>query len=100
MLTVEYADCGESMTDAASEPWALDVYNQHLMEHEKDKKVVVSNELVIAIFRALICEGKIDNKQIRFLYKGRYMCPCKDGEIINWPEGFCDYTINTLMRLI
>ena len=100
MLTIEYADHGEPISDVNSEPWALDVIEQYTIGYGKDRDVVVSNELLIEVFRVLIYEGKIDSKQIRFLYKGRYIYPYKDGGVMNWPKGFCDYTINMLERLI
>lgn len=98
MLTVEYHRDGETVEDH----WAEEFVWVKVKEHNDygDISVVVANEIVIEAFRALIAEGKIDYKEIRFLFDGEYLSVNEEGTPKRWPVGFCTVSNGFLQRIL
>lgn len=97
MLIIEFNQLGEHMPDHMVEEFVLYViekYNEGRMS-----KIVISCELIIKTFQAMVVEGKIDHEEIQFLYRGDFIPVSIYGAIKNRPLGFCS-TSNTISERI
>ena len=61
--------------------------------------IVTSTENIINMARALVHEEVLDHRDVVFLFKDHYIRVDKFGEISDYPPGFCEFTLNTLLRL-
>lgn len=84
---------GTPVADGKAEKFALE-----LAQNETD--FVVATDNLITATRALIYEGSISHESVCFVFQDRIIPTDKNGRISHWPNGFCDYLDNWLMRLL
>jgi len=65
----------------------------------KGEDVTVAQELIITAIRVLIFQGKANHKDIIFAYKHMHLYVDKEGNLDEWPIGFCDISMNYITIL-
>ena len=99
MIVVEYdPKKGVSMPDAEIENFVDTVILDHIKKG--DEYLIVSNEMVISMFRVKIAEGSLQTENIIFEFEGQQLRATKAGRMEHWPKGFCDNFDFMLDRLL
>jgi hypothetical protein len=100
MLTIIYDPLkGYCVPDALAEDFVKKQYDFEINSNP-DQEVSVSNEIIISTARALIKKGEIDHKNIQFKFNDTILAPDKNGQLQDWPQGFCDYYDKCLEILV
>lgn len=100
MITVHYnSNGGFSFPDGKCESWVNKQIENDLLS-AGDTYVSVGTSLLIDCFRVAICEGKLDPKNIQFMFRGDVLVHDDDGRINDWPHGFADVGDRILERLL
>lgn len=94
MITIEYCQHAQAIADHKCEDRARDLIRS------ADALVQVSSENFIKAVRALIHEGVVSHKNVRFLFEGEFLFTNADGRLPVWPVGFCDTSIRFLERIL
>jgi len=101
MLKIIYSQDGEHMADHAVKGWVSNLVNNYV--EDSDSVVSVSNELAIETMRIEIKHGNIDSKEVLF-FNGQDdefgIRVDKDGNLEEWPKGFCDFKDSILETLL
>jgi len=94
-LIIAYTPNGQAVPDAQAEElvktWVKEDNGQI---HE------VSTENVCIAARTLVKEKEIEFNKVQFLFQGMVLKPDVNGRLAEWPDGFCDFTDNWLMRIL
>lgn len=90
MITIEYCEEGQSISDFSCSHWLYD-----LMYGPTERTLRVSTSLPIAFVRFAIVCGELNYENITFLYNGHSFQANKYGAIQDWPKGFCDRDVAT-----
>ena len=61
---------------------------------------ITSSENLITAFRLGIKTGKFEADNIIFVFGNKEFQADKAGRIADWPDGFCDTSLNMLMELL
>lgn len=91
MTKITYSSNGIAVGDSNSEKFVLDNIG---------KEIEVSSDLVVLAARCLVKEGKINHKEIIFIYNREVIHCDKYGNLASWPRGFCDMHEDLLLRII
>lgn len=96
-LIVEYdPDKGMAFTDSKAQEYVdYAIGNRPITPH-----IIISNELLITLFRCAVAEKKIKHTEIEFLFKGKTIKISKHGRCEEWPKGFGDHDINATEILL
>jgi hypothetical protein len=99
MLVLEYHPDGVCVADAKTMEIAesfVQRANQLNVMHE----VRFSQAMIFDAFRVLIKRGVVDHSLVQFKFKDNLMYCNKDGQMNDWPRGFCDYTEDYLLEIL
>ena len=89
MITIVYEESGTPFPDCQAEGYVRSLTDGY--------KVRVSTENVIHAARALVKE---EGFEVQFEFEGEVLTPNKDGRLEHWPNGFCNYFDNWLIRIL
>ena len=95
MKTIEFWAHGKVFADADCEDEA-----RTFLADTVHMSIAVANDLFITAVRVLIHEGVIPHEEVRFLFRGQFLQPDRNGRLGVWPEGFCDTSEGLLSRLL
>ena len=99
-ITVEYKPKGGYVfADGDGEEWVDITLNKFLSGH-KDRVYTVSSSLLIDYFRLRLAQGIIAPDQIQFKFNDEILKANKYGTLEQWPNGFCDHTMNICEELL
>jgi hypothetical protein len=90
MITIEYAENGQAVSDFNYKDW-LDNVKANI---GRDHTFIVSTSIPIYAVRLAIVLGEIDFNEIVFKYSNEVFQANKYGAIERWPLGFCDLEVN------
>ena len=101
MKTINYSPDGVAFPDHYAERAA----RQFLLGELKvaggtDDTIAVSTDNFVLAARALVVEGVVPHTDVAFAFKGEVLPHDKDARFPVWPNGFCDWSQDWLMRLI
>jgi len=85
MITIEYCEDGQPISDFSCSDW---LYN--VKQVTADHIFRVSTSLPIGFIRLAIVRGELDYNNVTFLYCGHPFQANRFGAILDWPTGFCD----------
>jgi hypothetical protein len=109
MITIEYSKEGVAVPDYGAEEFVRELVRDlaetkslidaELTDSEADVRIEtsVSTENVIFAARVLKKEEGID---IQFKFGDQILTPDKDGRLNEWPDGFCEFVDDWLIRLL
>lgn len=61
---------------------------------------IYGNENIFSRIRLGIAEGQLSHENVFFEFKGERYTLDKYGKMNIWPDGFCDYCINTSEKIL
>ena len=101
ILHLHYDKEGTPIADSKCEEYLLDLYEKY-KDSDKEIDLSFSTYNIITCLRALINDGKIPHTWVLISYEndGVKSLVDKHGSLQHYPEGFNDYSVNWLMRLI
>ena len=85
---------GQAIADAKIESFV-----QEFLNSDYDQ-LIVGNENIIDQFRLEVKKGNYDYQKIVFVFNGATISMDKNGRILKWPVGFCDYQDKRLCELV
>jgi len=86
MITIEYTETGEAISDFNYEHWLNNVKNNL----DSNNVFKVSTSVPVYAVRLAIAKGEIDHTKVKFKYKDRESSVNKYGVVNYWPAGFAD----------
>lgn len=98
MLTIEYCRDGDPISDFEAEEWVREIINIEKNDSEFLSKV--STSLPIDLISLAVVDGKLNYKNVKFLFNGEHMFINEYGVIQNQKIGFCDKSLNTVTKTI
>lgn len=98
MLTLIYDPDGICVPDAKTMQIAESfvVAANDSMSHT----ILFSQAMILDAFRVLIKRGLVDPTRVVVRFENNAMYVGKEGNLSDWPRGFCDHTENYLMELL
>lgn len=99
MLTIEYDNNAESMSDFSVQSVTKDIINTYNFNNN-NMLYKTANGLVIQTFRLHVKNKLISHKEIIFKYQDQEIQLDKHGNLDEWPEGFCDEYEKVLIDLV
>lgn len=101
ILCLNYSKEGIAIADSKCEEYLLDLYEIY-KDSDKEIELSFSTYNIITCLRALINDGKIPHTWVLISYENDDVKSLVDkhGSLQHYPEGFNDYSVNWLMRLI
>lgn len=100
MLIVHYEPwTGQAISDGQVELFAKQMYSK-ASSIQEDYEIAISTENVITAIRVFIKENRFNHNFISVRYQGQHLPFDTDGRCEIWPNGFCDTSLNLLLRLI
>ena len=94
MLSIYYAPEDKdsvALRDAEIEGYVNSVVEDYNINGDTNKSVYIGSELIVAYFRVEVQSGRIGYKDIQFIFRDRFIKCDKNGQLNEWPDGFCDY---------
>jgi len=88
MITIEYTDNGEAVSDFNYSEWLERVKNNV----DSNTTFKVSTSTPIFAIRLAIVKGEVDHKKIKFKYNDKESNVNEYGVFNYWPKGFADVT--------
>ena len=96
MVTIEYSEYGQSVSDFDYGDW-LDDVKENI---ESNRTFSVSTGIPIHAIRLAICKGEIDCEKVFFKYLGETFQANEYGAFFHWPNGFASVDVDLSFELI
>lgn len=99
MLILEYHPDGDCVADVKTMEYAMG-----LVEKTNDPintyRVTFSQSMILDAYRVLIKRGLVNHTLVSIRYNNWIIYAAIDGQLSDWPRGFCDHTEGYLLELL
>jgi hypothetical protein len=99
MLTLEYHPDGICVPDVKTMETA-ESFVQRANEQGVMHEIKFSQAMILDAFRVLIKRGVVDHTLVTFKFQGKVFHSNADGQLSDWPRGFCDLTEDYLLEIL
>ena len=100
MITIEYCEDGEPISDFNYEDWITRIKNYFLYAKEQDWYLKASTDIAIQALRLEIAKGNINCEDITFAFKDEKFKANKYGVFNKVPDGFCKAHFDLIWQII
>jgi hypothetical protein len=88
MVTVEYAEHGNPVSDFNASDWLYEV--KRTIKEGREHRFVVSTGIPILLLKLAIARDEIKHTDVTFSYFGQVFQANEYGALMDWPRGFAD----------
>ncbi len=102
MITIEYCEDGEAVSDFNVDRWFKSVVNatKDPFESAYRPNDKVSTTPPIDRVRVAIANGELSCEDVNFIFNGKIIKSNEYGALSEWPDGFCDVGLKLIEKIL